>query len=167
MQYEGLIIQEDTRQQAGKHKIKHEWFEAHGVEVIRCGGMPCGDYSLPADHSICIDTKKDLQELAGNLCQQHKRFAQEADRAVKFGIKLIVLVEQEEIKSLDDVPKWYNWRLKQNPKAITGKQLYKIMKTFEEHHGCKFEFCNKGETAKRIVEILTQKEGEQNWSKDG
>ena len=71
-------------------------------------------------------------EVAGNLCQQHKRFAEEADRAAKLGIELIILVEENNVEKLADVQNWFNWRSKKNSKAITGEKLYKIMKTFEK-----------------------------------
>ena len=45
-------------------------------------------------------------------------------------------------------------RLKINPKAMTGEQLYKIMKTQEEKYGVKYLFCDKEETGKLILELL-------------
>ena len=35
------------------------------------------------------------------------------------------------------------------------EKLFKILHSIEVRHGCKFEFCGKSETAKRIVDILT------------
>lgn len=150
----------DTRQQDGKHKNIEKGFEEMGIKPIRTK-LYVGDYSLPLDQSRAVDTKKDLMEVAGNLCQQHKRFAEEADRATELGIELIILVEENNVEKLADVQNWFNWRSKKNSKAITGEKLYKIMKTFEKNHGCRFEFCKKEDTARRIVELLTErKEGE-------
>ena len=39
-----MHIQEDSRQQAGKHDIKHLSFKNAGVEVVRCK-LPWGDYA--------------------------------------------------------------------------------------------------------------------------
>lgn len=61
-----MIILEDTRQQAKKHEIKHKWFSEHGVMVNRTK-LYVGDYTLPTDQSICIDTKKDCQELLQDI----------------------------------------------------------------------------------------------------
>ena len=76
-------------------------------------------------------------------------------RAQKADIKLIVLCENGEgIKDIEDVKNWINPRLKRNPQATTGEQLYKIMKTQEERYGIKYLFCEKEETGKLILELL-------------
>lgn len=149
-----MILLEDTRNQIDKHGKKHAWFEKNGIEIQRTK-LVVGDYTLPTNQSICIDTKKDLQELCGNVTSQHKRFVAELDLAAKLGIKLIVLCEHSpQIKCLEDVQQWTNPRLKFSPKALTGEKLFKILHSIEVRHGCKFEFCGKSETAKRIVDIL-------------
>lgn len=61
-----VMILEDTRQQEKKHEIKHEYFRNKGVHWNRAA-LYCGDYTLPADQSVCIDTKKDIQELIGDI----------------------------------------------------------------------------------------------------
>lgn len=148
-----MIILEDTRQQAKKHESKHEWFAANGVEVVRTK-LVVGDYSLPTDQSLCIDTKAGLQEICGNVAQQHRRFVEELDRAKMLGIKLIILCEEKNIASLEDVKQWKNPRLRRSPKALTGEKLYKIMKSIEERHGCRFLFCSKEDAGKTIVDLL-------------
>lgn len=60
------ILLEDTRQQERKHEEKHEYFKRVGVHWNRTA-LYCGDYTLPADQSVCIDTKKDIQELIGDI----------------------------------------------------------------------------------------------------
>ena len=64
------MILEDTRQQEKKHEAKHEYFRKVGVHWNRTA-LYCGDYTLPADQSVCVDTKKDIQELIGDI-QVHK-----------------------------------------------------------------------------------------------
>lgn len=61
-----MIILEDSRQQATKHKLKHEYFKQHGVHINR-SALQCGDYQLPSDGSVAVDTKKDIQELIGDI----------------------------------------------------------------------------------------------------
>ena len=61
-----MIILEDSRQQESKHKIKHKWCLEHGVHWNR-SALQCGDYQLPRDGSVAIDTKKDIQELIGDI----------------------------------------------------------------------------------------------------
>ena len=169
-----MIILEDSRQQAGKHDKKHKWFSEHGIEIRRTK-LWKGDYTLPTDQSICIDTKKDFQEILSNLTEQHERFAREADEAREAGIRLIVLIENDggEVKKgsgiynpvitrIEDVHKWKNPRLfiikngrQKYPRATRGVTLQKMLMTFSAHHQCEFQFCHSKDSAKRIVEILT------------
>lgn len=160
-----MIILEDTRQQIKKHDIKHEWFEKNGIKVDRCC-LYVGDYTLPNDQSVCIDTKKDLQELCMDVCHDHDRFRNELVRARDAGIKLIILCEHGRgIECLEDVIFWKNPRRKIRQrvdgkwqtfetKAMRGEHLYKILKTQEERYGVTFEFCDPAFTGRRIVEIL-------------
>jgi len=150
-----MLILEDTRQQARKHETKHRWFAENGIKVERCR-LYVGDYTLPTNQSICIDTKRDLQELAQDVCQQHERFRAELVRAQEAGIHLIVLCEHGGgIKSLEDVYFWVNPRRQHSPGAISGQRLFKILNTMQEKYGVRFEFCDKRQTGRRIVEILT------------
>lgn len=61
-----MLILEDSRQQERKHETKHEYFRSVGCHWNRTA-LYCGDYTLPADQSVCIDTKKDIQELIGDI----------------------------------------------------------------------------------------------------
>lgn len=61
-----VMILEDTRQQEKKHEAKHDYFRRAGIHWNRTA-LYCGDYTLPADQSVCVDTKKDIQELIGDI----------------------------------------------------------------------------------------------------
>ena len=61
-----MLILEDTRQQENKHKDKHEYFRKHGISWNRTA-LYCGDYTLPTNQKVCIDTKKDLLEVIGDI----------------------------------------------------------------------------------------------------
>lgn len=173
-----MIILEDTRQQAQKHKLKHAYFAEHGIKVERCK-LYTGDYTLPTNQSVCIDTKKDIQELISDLCgKQHQRFKQELLRAMESGISLIVLVENKDgVKVLEDLITWQNPRLlimknsdevigtyangkprykrvQKFPSATKGETLFKICRTLQERYGVKFDFCTPEESGKRIIDIL-------------
>ena len=149
-----MLILEDTRQQADKHDLKHKWFDEHGIKVERCR-LFVGDYTLPANQSICIDTKKDLGEICSNVCQQHERFRAELIRAQEAGIQLIILCEHGgSIRCLEDVYFWDNPRRRESPKAMTGWQLFKILSTMQEKYGVKFRFCDPRSTGKQLIEYL-------------
>lgn len=61
-----ITILEDTRQQEKKHENKHKCFRENGV-LWRRVALDCGDYSLPNDRSVVIDTKKDIEEFIGDI----------------------------------------------------------------------------------------------------
>lgn len=90
-----MILLEDTRNQVTKHKTKNKYFSENGIEVRRTK-LYVGDYTLPTNQSICIDTKKDIQELIGDICgKSHERFRDELIRAQESNIKLIIFVVKE------------------------------------------------------------------------
>ena len=151
-----MIYIHDTRDQIGKHKNVESYLAAQGHKVIR-SKMYCGDIALFDNQMTCIDLKKDLQEVAGNLLQQHERFRAECVRAQEAGIKLIILVEHGgAIKSMDDVREWINPRLRTSPKAVTGARLAAIMETMATKYGIEWRFCRKQDTGRIIVEILQE-----------
>lgn len=195
-----IIIVEDRGQQAGKHERKHQWFDRHNVELLQAP-LPVGDYILYTDavadvirrkmkrvvalkkmdflgsYRVCVDTKKDMQEVVGNICgKQHGRFRDECVLAKNNGIQLYVLVENVDgIQNMDDVFGWQNPRLKiqkwvttpsgqrrkilKYPDATKGETLARAMWTMQEKYGVKFVFCRPEDAGKRILELLTSQEG--------
>lgn len=166
------ILLEDSRQQDGKHDAKERWFKEHGIEVRRTK-LYVGDYTLPTDQSVCIDTKKDIQELESNICgKQHERFRNECLRAKEAGIQLIILVEnkgghirdnviQPTITKLEELHRWKNPRLfillhgkPKYPHAVRGVTLMKACMTMQYKYGVRFLFCTPEQSAEKIVELL-------------
>lgn len=150
-----MWIIEDTRQQKDQHEIKHKWFRENNVELIRCK-LPFGDYAIPP--RVAIDTKKGIEEIAGNICgskAEHQRFKRECVLARDAGCKLIFLIENDDgISSIDEVHLWKNPRTPFNPDCVQGSRLEKAMKTMSERYGCEFLFCSYSETAEIIIELL-------------
>lgn len=164
-----MQVQVDTREHAKEwERIKWQ-FDALGVQYFR-SKMYVGDYQSLDNPRLVIDRKKDLQEICGNVCQQHERFKAELLRAKEQGIKLIILCEHgADIKSLEDVFFWQNPRKYQirwktvngkrvkdviSAKAVDGNQLYKSLCTIRDRYGVSFIFCTKEETGQKIIEIL-------------
>ena len=151
-----MIIQEDTRQQTGKHNIKHAHFEEAGVELLRCK-LPFGDYALTPP--VAIDTKKDMDEIAGNICggrEEHDRFIRECKLAKAAGSKLIFLIENTVgIEKLSDVHLWLNPRAVYSPRCVQGDRLQRAMETIEDRYGVQFLFCTPEQSADIIVRILS------------
>ena len=148
-----MVIQEDTRQQAGKHDLKHDWFSGHGVELVR-SKLPFGDYALvPA---VAVDTKKDMEEIAGNICgKEHTRFINECKAAKAAGCTLVILVENTVgIRELSQVHTWINPRAIYSKNCVQGSRLQKAMETISTRYGVRFLFCQPEESAERILAIL-------------
>lgn len=190
-----MIVIEDKGQQTNKHELKHIYFESHGIYWERYP-LPCGDYILCTNevmdviarkqkrekepkkmdflgtYSTCIDTKKDIQEIIGNVCgKQHARFRDECILAQNNGINLYVLIENEDgVKCIDDLEIWENPRSKiqkwvtepsgehrkvlKYPGATKGTALAKAMRTMQKKYGVKFLFCAPEESGKMIIKLL-------------
>ena len=142
-----MVIIEDTRQQAGKHENLTE------LNALRCK-LPFGDYALPP--KIAVDTKASLHEITQNLCGSQKeraRFIRECKLAKECGSVLVFLVETGAYKTPADLIGQDILLL--SGKRVTGVQLYRAMMIVSERYGCRFEFCPRAETGKRIMEILS------------
>ena len=149
-----MTIQIDTREkQRAIEKIVAE-MDKRGVKHYS-SKLFVGDYMNLDNPRLIIDRKHDLQELCGNVCQQHKRFVDELRRAQENGIKLIILCEHGyNIKTIMDVKAWKNPRLKTSPLAMSGERLYKVLGTLSAKYGVDFVFCDKRQTGKRIIGLL-------------
>lgn len=164
-----MDIQIDSREKAKAIKKIIKTFEENGVNYFS-SKLLVGDYMNLDNPRLIIDRKQNLQELCGNVCQQHERFKKELLRAMQANIQLIILVEHGEgICTLDDVYFWQNprkhevrWRMVNgkrekyvvSAKAVDGVQLYRSLKTIENRYNVRFEFCEKKDTGKRIIELL-------------
>lgn len=187
----------DKGQKKKKHDQKHSYMERLGAELIEVP-LPAGDYiaenekvadvirrknargipikkmDLLGTYSVSVDTKRDIQEAIGNICgKQHDRFRDELILAQNNGIRLYVLVENEDsVSSLSDLHRWENPRAKiqkwvttpsgqrrkvlLSPDATRGETLAKAMKTMEAKYGVTFCFCHPDETGKKILELLEE-----------
>lgn len=150
-----MYLVEDTRQQAGKHEIKHAAWEAHGIHVVRCA-LPAGDYMLFP--RVLVDTKANMAEIAQNIGgseAEHRRFRNELILAHENGCHLYILVENDEgIRDIEGVRTWVNPRRIDSPKAITGERLAKAMLTMQERYGVTFLFCSPEKAAATICFLL-------------
>ena len=101
---------------------------------------------------LSIDTKKSLVEVCGNVCsRQHERFKEELKKADG---RMILLIEEPEIETLEDIWWWDNPRLKVNPRATKGTALYKSLCTIRDEYRVDIRFCNRKDTGKEIIKIL-------------
>lgn len=166
-----MDIQIDSREKERAIKKIIAEFDRQGVNHFT-SKLYVGDYQNLDNPRIIVDRKQNLQELAGNVTQQHERFRKELIRARDANIQLIILVEHgDDIEKLEDVYFWQNprkheirWKWENGKrvkyvapaKAIDGPQLYKSLCTIRDRYGAKFEFCSKDETGERIIKLLSK-----------
>lgn len=175
-----MTIGVDKNQLIGSHgasnRRKHSQMMREGVELIPLR-IPFGDYIKITDEiqklidrrgvenihkrdlqkliEVSIDTKKSLVEVCGNICsRQHERFKEELKKADG---RLILLIEEPEIITLEDVWFWENPRLKYNGKAVKGTALYKSLCTIQSEYSVDIRFCDRKETGREIIKILGEK----------
>ena len=199
----------DKNQLTGSHKksneTNHRRMMAMGHELVPLS-VPYGDYIVitpEIEETIkrrggklkkmdligvtrrSVDSKYGMEEIYGDVIgKQHERFRDELILAQQNNIQLIILIESApEVKSLDDVKRWKNWKQLyayckrhkipsgqgmmeriedfvshggQKP-PVSGEQLYKAMLTLSERYGTKWAFCNPADTGKAIIYLLTMK----------
>lgn len=166
-----MDIQIDSREKAKAIRKIIKTFDEQGIKHFS-SKLLVGDYMSLDNPRLIIDRKQNLQELCGNVCQQHERFKRELLKAMDAGIQLVILVEHgADIKSLEDVYFWKNprkhevrWRIVNgkrekyvvSAKAVDGNQLYKSLCTIRDRYHVRFEFCEKKDTGVRIAEILSE-----------
>ena len=164
-----MTIQIDSREHKKELERIQKQFDELNIEYF-VSKLYVGDYMNLDNPRVVIDRKHDLNELCGNVCQQHERFKKELIRAKEAGIQIIILCEEgDDIKDIVDVWFWENprkkgykwvmkdghpWKVECKKPPIQGKQLYKSLCTLVERYGVRFEFCNKRNTGKRIFELL-------------
>lgn len=193
-----MLIIEDKGQKEGLHILKNRYFKSHDMEVLRAP-LPVGDYIIATDkvadvirrksarkmelkkmdflgtYDVSVDTKKDMQEIAGNICgREHPRFRDECILAQNNGIKLYVLIENtDKVYSVNDVFTWHNPRVDRynniaymhtlgkllnvslpKTKPTSGKVLAKAMLTMQLKYGVEFVFCRPEDAGAKVIELL-------------
>lgn len=145
------LIIVDTREKG--HKKILEYFDKVGRDYI-VSKLDAGDYMIYKDYSTIIDKKDGLLEICGNLCStsEHQRLVREVELAHSLGCKNFIFLIQGNIKSEDDIKNWKSPHTK-----VKGEVLLKIMKTFKDHHDCKFLFVPRKDMGRKILEILKNK----------
>lgn len=164
-----MDIQIDSRERARAiQKIVAE-FDRQGIGHF-ISKLYVGDYMSYDNPRLIVDRKQNLTELCSNVCQGHNRFRNEMLRAREHGIEMVILCEHGGgIRCLEDVIWWDNPRrykrykdaqtgqwVERETNATTGERLYKILRTFQRKYGCRFLFCDKKDTGRKIIEILEE-----------
>lgn len=145
-------------------------------ETMQRRGKKLKKSDLVGDIKVTIDTKKNLLEVAQNICtSSHNRFRDEVILAQKCGCKMIILVEDADIESVNDVFSWQNPRMERynkinymhkigkwgdipTPKKppVNGKTLAKAMLTMQNKYNIIWQFSDRNKSAQKIVELLEE-----------
>ena len=150
-----MILLEDTRQQAGKHKNLDSYFKRTGVQVERCA-LYVGDYAFANDMRRAVDTKSGVMELMMDMHQDHERFAAECERAQRAGIGLLILIE--EVLPEGGLAAWVapKNRFGQSLTKASPETLRRALHTMTAKYGVRFRFCSPNSTGRHIIEYLTE-----------
>ena len=152
------VILTDTRQRVEEHILKE--FDKQGILHIRTG-LPSADYmalrydekqGFYLDYSVLIDTKKDIEEIACNLCntQSHERVKREIFKGQELGAKeFIFLINSGKVKTIEDLQSWSSKRTQ-----VKGSTLIKVFKTMKEKYNVRFLLVPKKDMGKKIIELL-------------
>ena len=146
-----MKIIHDTRDKAGKHVNVDSYLSRHGHEVVY-RKLDVGDITLDGDESVCIDLKRNLEELSRNLMNRSdkSRFYKEIRRARERGIKLYVLCEHgSSVKTITDVATW-----RSSYSGVSGRDLMERIYSAHIGYGVEFLFCDKRSTGRVVSEIL-------------
>ena len=144
-----MIIEMDTRNQVDNYVT--DYLDKQNIKWIR-NKLYSGDVKLLNDTKVIIDLKKDIDEIASNLCRtlEHQRLKREIERAREIGCeRFIFMIKVKDITCVDEI---INWKSKYS--KVKHETLIKIIKTFSERYGVEFMFYKKNESAPKIVELL-------------
>ena len=146
-----MIIEMDTRNQVDNYVT--DYLDKQNIKWIR-NKLYSGDVKLLNDTKVIIDLKKDIDEIASNLCRtlEHQRLKREIERAREIGCeRFIFMIKVKDITCVDEI---INWKSKYS--KVKPETLIKIIKTFSERYGVEFMFYKKEEMGKKIIELLNE-----------
>ena len=146
------LIQVDTREKS--NDFIEQYLDEVGIPFYR-SKLFVGDYIYRCSPYFVVDRKKNMSELYGNITTQHKRFREECKRATDCGIHLVILIEDEDLRTLEDVKNWKNPQRKYSKKALDGNEIYKRLDTMRIRYDIEFQFCTHDQYAETVIALLT------------
>lgn len=145
------LIARDTRDKAGKHTNVDTYLSRRGHE-LKYRKLDVGDICIDGDESVCIDLKRNLEELSKNLMNRSdkSRFYKEIRRSRERGIKLYALCEHGHgVNSIVDVASWHS-----SYSGVSGRDLMERIYSAHIGYGVEFLFCDRRSTGRIVCEIL-------------
>ena len=145
------VIQIDSREKRNQHITDR--FTDKRIDYL-VSKLPWGDYQNWDNPRLIIERKNSLTELASSLGKDFRRFKAEIKEATRFGVHIIILIEEDGYFDLEDIKCWVNPYKKKNPRAMSGETLYKILHSHMQYYNVEVHFTTKNESADRILELL-------------
>ena len=145
------VIQIDSREKSNHHIT--DCFSDKKLDFL-VSKLPFGDYMNWDNPRLVIERKNSLLELANTLGKDHERFKNELKKATRFGVHIILLIEEDGYFDLDDIKYWVNPYKAKNPRAISGETIYKILYSYTQYYNIEIQFTSKGDCANIILEML-------------
>lgn len=141
-----MIILQDHREKVGKHRLVESYLKQQGYTLHRVR-LNVGDYMFP-NGKVSIDVKQNIEEMAIDLHRDKLALNKKYKKCFHDEIQLVVLVE-EYIKDIDTLKNWQSSYSK-----INGRYTLELMRTIKLSYGVRFEFVDKRNAPKRLLEIL-------------
>lgn len=139
----------DTREHIGKNDHILSFFDKYNIPYVK-NKLDVGDYYNLDNPRIVVDRKKNIEELAGNVCSKdHERFKREIERAIASNIKLVILVETSWKRET-----LWGWKSKRT--QVKGATLAKVLLTMEAKYGVEFVFAPKKTYGLALYNILKE-----------
>lgn len=170
-----MTIIEDTGQKVGQHTNISDWCKENGI-TLRRQKLNVGDYQSPP--RVAVDTKYGMAEIYSDIVSDHERFRNECLRAQEDGIQLVILIEEENIRTLEEAKKWKNPRIAKwerdngfvvraqkagkmlNHKVpkppVSSERLVGMMTAMTMKYGVIFTFCHPDKTGETVYRILSE-----------
>lgn len=150
-----MQIQIDSREKARAIKKIVAEFEKQEVKHFT-SKMYVGDYCNLLNPLLIIDRKQNIAEIAQNATSGHARLKRELERLDEMGGRMIFLIEQDTINKkpitcLEDVQFWIS-----KYGDVNGLQVYRVLSAWKAKHNIDYVFCNKRNTGKEIIRLLTR-----------
>ncbi len=142
-----MLILQDHREKHGHHTELEEYLKQQGYTIKRVR-LEVGDYMFP-NGKVSVDLKGGgLEELASDLHRDKLSFNKKYKKCLKYGIELIVLVE-EWVDSINTLSVW-----KSSHSRITGRYLVDLIHDIQVSYGVRFVFCDKKNTGETLIKLL-------------
>lgn len=153
-----MFLIQDQREKHNKHNNIENYCKEIGLLIVR-KRLNVGDYRLANYdenggivflNNIAVDVKGGgLLELANDLYRDKKQFNKKYKKCYFDKVNLIILIEENNIKTIKDVLIWRDGKT-----DINGRFLYQLIQDIKISYGVKFFVCRKKSVGSVLINLL-------------